>query len=515
MKRFSYTNTLVFIIATIIGICLSQNATSSIDTTGVSLMAIPSDGDFSVTIVSDSNEKVRREEWSPYAPSPRTIFTATTTAKGSGYVHFTIGTAPKAAQQIGKFGKDDKGKLIWEPELYYVTIQAAHHESFPAFTYDGPSRIRGKVASGAHSQTMSAKMGTQSLAIFHGGGGSAAIAIGQNPALIIGSTTNWSIGALAVNWGNPTSHTANWNISVTKTTENVSCNNDKCTISVSTANEHEKPHAGCNHLHYWCSSDDAEKHRLRTCDRRHGRSQAVCGESYRKCDYDGVDVNDPNYNRCRWGGFHSEISSIESPVVSPTPADGTPNCPDCTSHCSSPCSCTNSGTCNGTVSYHACGNHETSVSGDHSLQASCSSTDSNGNSCTVTSFYACDGHTHSYPVPTVVCPAHSWTSCGGTVSHATTCGSGHTYYTCNPEAVSAHIGHIAVVCPAHSWTSCAGTVSHATTCGSGHTYYACNPSAVSWHVTSRTCTRPNCGSTYTNCTKGDGTCTGGRYTWHN
>ena len=31
-------------------------------------------------------------------------------------------------------------------------------------------------------------------------------------------------------------------------------------------------------------------------------------------------------------------------------SDATPNCSDCTSHCSSPCRCTNSGTCNGTVS---------------------------------------------------------------------------------------------------------------------------------------------------------------------
>ncbi len=32
-----------------------------------------------------------------------------------------------------------------------------------------------------------------------------------------------------------------------------------------------------------------------------------------------------------------------------TVSDNTPNCPDCTSDCSSPCSCTNSGTCGGTV----------------------------------------------------------------------------------------------------------------------------------------------------------------------
>ncbi len=32
-----------------------------------------------------------------------------------------------------------------------------------------------------------------------------------------------------------------------------------------------------------------------------------------------------------------------------TASDDTPNCSDCTSHCSSPCSCSNSGTCNGSV----------------------------------------------------------------------------------------------------------------------------------------------------------------------
>ena len=123
-------------------------------------------------------------------------------------------------------------------------------------------------------------------------------------------------------------------------------------------------------------------------------------------------------------------------------------------------------------SYHACGVHETSVSGDHSLQASCSASNANG-SCTVSGFYACDGHSHVYPSPpTVVCPANRWTSCGGTVSHETTCGAGHTYYTCNP-------------------------------------------SAVSWHQTPRTCSRSGCNSTYTNCSRGSDTkhCLG-KYKWH-
>ena len=97
------------------------------------------------------------------------------------------------------------------------------------------------------------------------------------------------------------------------------------------------------------------------------------------------------------------------------------------------------------------------------------------------------------PAP-VVCPADSWTGCGGTVSHATTCAANHTYYTCNSSAVDTHSKHTApspdpppepapapVVCPADAWTGCGGTVSHATTCLAGHEYYTCNSSAVDTH----------------------------------
>ena len=50
-----------------------------------------------------------------------------------------------------------------------------------------------------------------------------------------------------------------------------------------------------------------------------------------------------------WECSHTCGSDSGSSGGSNPPSDGTPNCPDCTSHCSSPCSCTNSGTCGGTV----------------------------------------------------------------------------------------------------------------------------------------------------------------------
>ena len=90
-----------------------------------------------------------------------------------------------------------------------------------------------------------------------------------------------------------------------------------------------------------------------------------------------------------------------------------------------------------TPSYHPCGVHLTSVIGNHSLQASCSSTDSNGNSCTVTSFYACDNHTHVYPAPPPPPPPPNLVECAHSncsemvssrTSHRAQCGSGQHYY---------------------------------------------------------------------------------------
>lgn len=125
----------------------------------------------------------------------------------------------------------------------------------------------------------------------------------------------------------------------------------------------------------------------------------------------------------------------------------------------------------GTVSY-ACGNHsgDSSDSSSHALQASCSSTDSNGNTCTVTNFYACDSHTHSYPAappptPALVECAHG--NCSEMVSsrtsHRTACGSGSHYY----------------------WPGCPNNTN--------------NWSQDSTHEL-RTCRRSGCGQTWRRCT---------------
>ena len=113
--------------------------------------------------------------------------------------------------------------------------------------------------------------------------------------------------------------------------------------------------------------------------------------------------------------------------------------------------------------YHACGEHETSVSGDHSLQASCTSTDSNGNTCTVTSFYACDSHTHSYPSPPPT------VSCGRSACTA---------------SVSSSTEHRVGPCSA-----CGGS------------YWSCGKYGSYWENQHRvrTCRRSGCGNTWQRC----------------
>ena len=233
---------------------------------------------------------------------------------------------------------------------------------------------------------------------------------------------------------------------------------------------------GCGETWYTCDSDVAEQaawHQIRTCAKTYTNSNGVSSKclddegevvKFRRCLGHTRDHNESDWIPLE--SPHSDVADSSSPVASPTPTptDSTPNCPDCTTHCSSRCSCTNSGTCGGTVSYHACGDHETSVSGDHSLQASCSSTDSNGNSCTVTNFYACDNHSHVYPVPSIVaCGGASWTGCSG---------------------ASSRTEHHVSLC---------------SNCGNG--YWTCSQWAYR-HTTQNTCRRPGCGVTYYECQNG-------------
>ena len=202
---------------------------------------------------------------------------------------------------------------------------------------------------------------------------------------------------------------------------------------------------GCNKVYYTCNTSEKSRHQPVDCglnkwlETTHGWAETACLADYRKCMpgriqrehstlLTGVNVT----STC--GGSRPSPPS-ENPIVSPPPPPTPPPSP----------------------TYHACGEHETSVSGDHSLQASCSSTDSNGNYCTVTNFYACDSHTHAYPAPPsppppslVECPHPNCSDMvSSRTSHRSECSEGHYYWpgcSSNTNSWSQDSTHTSTTC---------------------------------------------------------------------
>ena len=98
---------------------------------------------------------------------------------------------------------------------------------------------------------------------------------------------------------------------------------------------------------------------------------------------------------------------------------------------------------------HACTATAASDGLNHTLQASCSLTNANGDSCALTNFYACQPHTCVYSC--------GRSGCSQTVSsstqHGATCASGHPYWTCKSSDVSLHRTRTCRKC-SKSWERC-------------------------------------------------------------
>ena len=139
-----------------------------------------------------------------------------------------------------------------------------------------------------------------------------------------------------------------------------------------------------------------------------------------------------------------------------------------------------------------CGSHSgyrCTATSSHTQTTTCPS-DTNGQSCSYGSYYACSPHTHAYPEPpanpptpappppaptTVACGGAPWTNCPGASSRK-----------------------------AHHVPSC----SH---CNNG--YWTCGQYAYR-HTTQNTCRRPGCGVTYYECQNGPCSSDWGTYDWH-
>ena len=233
----------------------------------------------------------------------------------------------------------------------------------------------------------------------------------------------------------------------------------------------------------------SDAHRLVWCPTNSSGQNCSVGSSYvcqsHTHSYPSVPV------QTRPCGHSQSSSGNHSWVSCPTNSSGQ----NCTSGGSYACQSHTHSYPSVPVQTRPCG-HSQSSSGNHSW-VTCP-TNSSGQNCTVGGYYACQSHTHTYPAakpkPKRPCGHlqssggnHSWVTCP-TNSSGQNCTSGGSY-ACKSHT---HTYPAVVVCPADAWTNCGGTVSHAATCGQGHTYYTCNPSAVASHSTHKAPTRP-CG----------------------
>ena len=294
-------------------------------------------------------------------------------------------------------------------------------------------------------------------------------------------------------------------------TDMIACdmqNENNCSVMVSSSTEHYVtcPNSQCGDSYWSCDSDDYDEHRLRTCTWERLPLGEVCGGSWRSCQYSPERISGTNL-------------SIRSPRC-PTDPNGNRHCAERNSDTAPSGDNPNTGgNAPITPAMHACGTHTTSVSGNHSLQASCSETDSYGQGCTVTSFYACQTHTHQYPALVSGACGHTYAS-GSASSHAlqascsSTNANGHScpvtsFYNCQSHTP---------VYPRTCWRSACNEVvndaaEHKEACGSGaHSFWPGCPdlSVRWWHTRSTHELRPcgRCGGQFRQCSNTN-TCSNG------
>ena len=286
-------------------------------------------------------------------------------------------------------------------------------------------------------------------------------------------------------------------------TETVACdkeNENSCDLMVSSSTEHYVtcPNSNCGDSYWSCDSDDYDEHRLRTCTWTKLDGGEPCGKSWRSCQYPVEQIKGTNLHtrsqKCVTDPNGTRHCSENGVKTAPSNEDNNPdeNVPI-------------------TPVYHACGIHQTYESGNHSLQASCSETDTNGQLCSVSNYYECQLHTHQYPDLITGACGHSYTASSAyshrsetcpTNSNGDTCSLG-SYYVCKSHT---HQYPAPTIVCAHP--DCDEQVSdrkdHRSTCGSGnHHYWPGCPSIGSawWHSDSthqyKSCSR--CSVNYRPC----------------
>ena len=149
------------------------------------------------------------------------------------------------------------------------------------------------------------------------------------------------------------------------------------------------------------------------------------------------------------------------------------------------------------VSYHPCGIHPITTTGDHSLVA-CPT--QNGQSCIYQSYYACSPHEHAYPDDGDDGDDPPSEDPPGEDPDPDPDPDPPTLVDCWRPACDALVSDPYE----HRVDSCSNC---------GGTYWTCGP-YLSYHTESFTCVRSGCGATYTQCQNVEGACSNPNFSKH-
>ena len=257
------------------------------------------------------------------------------------------------------------------------------------------------------------------------------------------------------------------------------------TIASSESSNHKETTGACGHTYYACSQGD------------HDKLQASCST-----DSNCISTNfylckhtSHTYGRQACGHTYNPGSSSANSHRSVTHP--------CGRHSYYACQTPSSSEKNRhTYQTLPCGDHRyypCRVLPKHKRAITCPR-DSNGQSCSHGTYYACSPHTHLYP------SANNNNNNGN---------SGNGNSDNSGDSGSSGL----VTCGGARWTGCSGASSrtqhHVPSCSNcGNAYWTCSEYA-SRHTTTYTCQRTGCGASLTRCQNGPGKCVNGGYHWLN
>ena len=396
LKQASFVTMLILFICSFV--CITYSNAISISASDAKIVGSPGSETTVGTRVIDSNDNVLSSSWSHYTPSAVYV-SLTVDVSGVGYiggsVSSSLGSTTVSGITVGTVSEDADENPTYVPASHTITV-AETYSTHPAVNLSSALWLKDGVVGGDWNWNGSGSATITGVGWFSNSTGT----ISFPPQVGMSSGGQWDTTTsqpVTVTSGN-----GDWHVRLNDSTVTI-CTQVTCDDRVNTEDEHYIPCPTTTCGKYWKCQPEKEVHAEWPC--------IGCGISYRICDnsFHVFEESCSTDTNCISTDFWKCLHTHD---YGRTTTDNTPNCSGCTSDCSSPCSCTDSGTCGGTV------------------------TDNTPN---------CDDCTDGCSSCQQLCGASSWTGCtimssGGTACYVLKCGQGcgNDYWTCSSSGVAYH-----------------------------------------------------------------------------